>query len=87
LTENEESQTVAKVFSLSSNVQDESSYLSFYHMSIQKCKTKEYNLFIAKICNLHLTQAFSTHSFTRLDLPRMPNQGGGSSFRSLPLHV
>jgi hypothetical protein len=34
-------------------------------------------------CNLNLTQALSTNSLTRLDLARMPSQGGGSSLRSL----
>jgi hypothetical protein len=39
--------------------------------------------FIAKTCNLHLTQALSTNSLTALELARMPSQGGGFSLRSI----
>jgi hypothetical protein len=69
---------------LSSNTHNKSSYLSLHHGRIQECKGGEKNLrFIAKTCNLHLTQALSTNSLTRFDLARMPSQGGGSSLRSL----
>ena len=43
-------------------------------------KTQNFN---ATTCDLHLTQALFTHSLTRLDLARMPSQGGGSLFRSI----
>jgi hypothetical protein len=50
-------------------------------------KEEKKSRFIAKTCNLHLTQALSTHSLTRLDLARMASQGGGTSFRNLRLHI
>jgi hypothetical protein len=88
LTKKEGSQTLARALILSSNAHNESSYLSLHHGRIQECKKGEKNSrFIAKTCNLHLTQALSTHSLPRLDLARMPSQGGGSSLRSLPLHI
>jgi hypothetical protein len=38
---------------------------------MEECKKGEKNSkFIAKTCNLHLTQALSTHSLTRLDLAK-----------------
>jgi hypothetical protein len=83
-SEKEKSRTLIIALNLSSNTHNKSSYLSLHHGRIQECKRGEKNSrFIAKTCNLHLTQALSTNSLTRLDLARMPSQGGGSSLRSL----
>ena len=77
-----------KSSNISSNAHNESSYLSLHYRRIQECNKEEKNSrFIAKTCNLHLTQALSTHSLTRLDLARMPSQEGGSSLKSLPVHI
>ena len=38
---------------------------------------------LQQTCNLHLTQALSTHLLTRLDSGRMLSQGGGSLLRSI----
>ena len=68
-SEKEESQTLTRALILSSNAHNEASYLSLHHGRIQECKKGEKNSkFIAKTCNLHLTQAHSTYSLTRLDL-------------------
>ena len=66
------------------NAYNELSYLSCHHERFQECKQRKYiSIFFIKTCNFHLTQALSTHSSTRLDLARMPSQGGGFSLRSL----
>ena len=81
--EKEERHTLVRALILSSNPHNESSYLSLHHGRIQECKGKKTQDFIAKTYNLHLTQALSTHSLTRLDSARMLSQGGGSSLRSI----
>jgi hypothetical protein len=61
-SEREESQTLVRALILSSNAHKKSSYLSLHHMRIQEYKKGEKNsTFIAKTCNLNLTQALSTH--------------------------
>ena len=62
--EKEKSQTLARALFLSSNAYNESNYLSLHHGS----KGRKTQVFIATTCNLHHTQALSTHSLTSLDL-------------------
>lgn len=78
-SEKEKSETLTRALILSSNAYNKSNFLSHHHWRIQLCKKRKEKF---KIYCKNM-QFLSTHSLTRLDLPRIPSQEVGSSLKNL----